>query len=157
SPRKRQTRTVSALHADGTLASDRTCLDHIAVAGGHEQRDHAGPRKVDLIDRITRAVTYHSLRQGTLPLVWHQQRNRVLRQGGEQAISNVLVGHAGRVSRRACHRNGPRRREAATVHRGLPLRATPFLLIFAGAWSISPDRLARLDAVLPPAWGPWLW
>src|SRR5262249_57297191 len=67
SARKRQARTVTALGPDGALASDRTCLDHTAVAGGHQQRDHAGLRKVDLIDRITRAVAYHSLRQGTLP------------------------------------------------------------------------------------------
>ena len=47
--------------------------------------------------------------------------------------------------------------------RRTPLRATPPLpLMFAVARSISPDRLARRealargDAVLPPDWGSWL-
>ena len=57
----------AALQPDGALPADRGGLDHVAIAGSDELRDHPGVGKIDLIDGITGTVTHYALRQRELP------------------------------------------------------------------------------------------
>src|SRR5215472_6445781 len=51
-----------ALQADGALQADRGGLDHIAVPGRDELRDHPGMGEIDLVDGIAGAVADDALR-----------------------------------------------------------------------------------------------
>src|SRR5262249_3856268 len=84
---KRQSRSQAALQADGALSADRGGLDHVAIAGHDELRDHPGVGEIDLIDRIAGAVADDTLWQGELSQIGLQKDKHIIGQGAEQTVS----------------------------------------------------------------------
>ena len=76
----------AALQPDGALPADRAGLNHVAIAGSDELRDHPGMGEINLIDRIPGAIADDALRQRELPEIGLQKRKRIIWQDGEKAV-----------------------------------------------------------------------
>jgi hypothetical protein len=128
------------LQSNSTLSAGRGSLDHVAIPGRDELRDHPGVGEIDLVDGIAGAVADNALWQGELPQIGLQKDKRIIGQGGEQAISR-RPGQAlslGPGHRPVCQRVAP-------AHKRTPIELYSILPVGCQLYLSDPGILDRSE------------